>query len=137
VEDTDLAAAVKLIRQHRCQWKYFKDLHERASANYRNGGRELVGTAHSVKGLEFDTVELTDDFMGPADLLARLFQEQLDNGRTLHLTRPRLRQVFRGVQDGLLKEEINLLYVALTRAREEVHFPRNYRVAEGYCVEGK
>jgi superfamily I DNA/RNA helicase len=137
VEDTDLAATVKLIRQHRCQRKYFQDLYERASANYRNGGRELVGTAHSVKGLEFDKVELTDDFLAPGDLLSRLFQGQLEPGRTVHVTRPRLRQVFRGVEDGLLKEEVNLLYVALTRAREEVHFPRNYRVADGYCIQGK
>jgi superfamily I DNA/RNA helicase len=137
VEDTDLAATVKLIRQHRCQRKYFQDLFERASVNYRNGGRDLVGTAHSVKGLEFDTVELTDDFLAPGDLLSRLFQGQLEIGKTVHVTRPRLRQVFRGVEDGLLKEEVNLLYVALTRAREEVHFPRNYRVADGYCIQGK
>ncbi|MEW6659688.1 MAG: UvrD-helicase domain-containing protein [Thermodesulfobacteriota bacterium] len=135
VEDTDLAAAVKLIRQHRCQRKFFQELYDRASENYRVGGRELVGTAHSVKGLEFDMVELTDDFLGPDKLLSKLFQGQLESGSMVHLTRPRLRQVFRGLQDGMLKEEINLLYVALTRAREEVHFPRNYRVASEYHVE--
>lgn len=134
VDDTDLAATVKLIRQHGCRRKYFKELYDRAVENYGNGGNNLVGTAHSVKGLEFSTVELTDDFLGPAELLSKLFQGQAAIGSTVHLTRPRLRQVFRGLKDDPLLEEINLLYVALTRAKEEVHFPRAYRVDNEYRV---
>lgn len=137
VEETDLAAAVKLIRQHGCKKKYFQELYDRASENYRNDGRELVGTAHSVKGLEFDTVKLTDDFLGPEKLLSKLLEGQLESGSTVHLTRPKLRQVFRGLKDGMLLEEVNLLYVALTRSREEVHFPRSYRVASEYQIVGK
>lgn len=137
VEYTDLAAAVKLIRQHGCRRKYFKELYDRASENFRNGGRELVGTAHSVKGLEFDTVELMDDFKTVTDLLEMMFQGQLVSGRTVHLTLPQVRQVFHGLKDGVLKEEVNLLYVALTRAREEVHFPRAYRVASEYHIQVK
>ncbi|MHB8068776.1 MAG: UvrD-helicase domain-containing protein [Desulfobaccales bacterium] len=134
VEDTDMAATVKLIRQHGCRRKYFQELYDRAVENYGNGGSNLVGTAHSVKGLEFSTVELTEDFLGPAELLAKLFQGQAAIGSTVHLTRPRLRQVFRGLKDGPLLEEINLLYVALTRAKEEVFFPRAYRVDNEYHV---
>jgi F-box protein 18 (helicase) len=135
VEDTDLAATVKLIRQHGCRRKYFQEMYDRASENYRNGGSNLVGTAHSVKGLEFSKVELAEDFLGPAELLGKLFQGQAAIGSTVHLTRPRLRQVFRGLKDGPLKEEINLLYVALTRAKEEVRFPRAYRVDSEYHVK--
>jgi superfamily I DNA/RNA helicase len=135
VDDSDLASSVKLIRQHGCRRKYFQELYDRAMENYGNGGSNLVGTAHSVKGLEFSTVELTEDFLGPAELLSKLFQGQAAIGDMVHLTRPRLRQVFRGLKDGPLKEEINLLYVALTRAKEEVRFPRAYRVDSEYHVK--
>jgi ATP-dependent exoDNAse (exonuclease V) beta subunit len=43
--------------------------------------------------------------------------------------------VFAGLQDELLKEEINLLYVALTRARREIEIPRKYLIAGEYTVE--
>lgn len=141
--DTELAACVKLIRRHNGDREMFQRLYDRARRNYENGGARWVGTAHSVKGLEFDRVRLAEDFRAPRELLERLLQEKPALGRlfrdgsrpSMRIPRDRLRQVFGKLNDDLLKEEINLLYVALTRARKEVAIPKKYLLATEYRVE--
>jgi superfamily I DNA/RNA helicase len=62
----------------------------------------FIGTTHKTKGLEFDQVWLADDYM-------RFFEE----GREL------------GPAE-VVPEEVNLLYVSLTRARTAVRLPEEF-----------
>ncbi|XP_058046159.1 F-box DNA helicase 1-like isoform X2 [Ahaetulla prasina] len=75
----------------------------------------VLGTVHKAKGLEFDTVQIDDDLMSNSSL-ARL----------------RLNQI------GIPKDEWNLLYLAVTRAKKCLTLPRFFadilKAAKEYCV---
>lgn len=60
----------------------------------------VVSTAHGIKGREFDAVVVLDDFPRPSDLVNKRRQN------------PRMRDE--------IDQEINLLYVACTRARQKL-----------------
>jgi len=150
VGDLDLLTSVKLIKRYGGSLGIFKHLYSKALKNYENGHSMYLGTAHSTKGLEFDTVRLTDDFQSPRDILERLLQEQPElcrrgNGsqerrgdgsqETMVIRRSELRRVFAELRDDLLREEINLLYVALTRAKQEIEIPKKYLIGEEYVVD--
>lgn len=143
VGDLDLLSCVKLIKRYGCDQEVFRRLYSKALKNYENGHRMHLGTAHSVKGLEFDTVRLADDFRTPRDILERLLEEKPElcrrqgNGsqETVVIRRADLRQVFANLNDDLQREEINLLYVALTRAKREIEIPKKYLIAGEYVVE--
>uniref|UniRef100_A0A8C9WAB5 F-box DNA helicase 1 n=1 Tax=Scleropages formosus TaxID=113540 RepID=A0A8C9WAB5_SCLFO len=61
----------------------------------------ILGTVHKSKGLEFDTVVVTDDFV------------------KVPCARHNLEQLVR-IESGLQEDEWNLLYVAVTRARRRL-----------------
>jgi F-box protein 18 (helicase) len=77
----------------------------------------VFSTVHRAKGMEYDTVYLVDDFIGE-DKIASLSSLQTSR---------------RDIQ--LLKEEVNLLYVAVTRARFCLYIPKNL-IPEGYFPSG-
>jgi hypothetical protein len=144
VGDLDLLTCVRLIKRYGCDREVFRRLYGKALKNYQNGHNMLLGTAHSTKGLEFDTVRLADDFRTPRDILERLLEEKPElcrrrRGNGLQdkvlIRRAELRQVFARLEDDLLKEEINLLYVALTRAKKEIEIPRKYLISDEYVVD--
>ena len=103
-----------------------------------------LGTAHSTKGLEFDTVRLADDFQesqrhfgAAAERSSGIMRRGGNGSQEKVLIRragfaarcsPRWRTISR-------REEINLLYVALTRAKQEIEIPEKYLVAEEYVVD--
>lgn len=144
VGDHDLLTCVNLVRRYRDR-DIFRSLYERAQKNYGNGGREYLGTAHSTKGLEFEEVRLTDDFQDPGEILKKLLAknsamcQRLGNGNgginSVFIPRSKLREVFAQLNDDLLTEEINLLYVALTRAKKNVVFSPKYHIRDSYSVE--
>lgn len=141
VGDLDLVTSIKLIKRYGCDLGVFKHLYAKALKNYENGSNKWLGTAHSTKGLEFDTVRLADDFQTPRDILEGLLTDHPElcrrNGleETMVIRRSDLRRMFAKLEDDLVKEEINLLYVALTRAKQEIEFPKKYLVAGEYVVE--
>lgn len=142
-KDMEIAACVKLIRRYGGDREFFQNLFEKALKNFHNGSNNYLGTAHSTKGLEFDVVKMADDFRTPRELLEQLFRdypdlyrEYWDDGHeTVVIPRLELREVFGELDDDLLKEEVNLLYVAMTRAKEEIGIPWKYRIAAEYEVE--
>ena len=141
--DMEIAACVKLIRRYGCDREFFQNLYEKALKNFHNGSNKYLGTAHSTKGLEFDTVKMADDFRSPRELLEQLFRDDpslyrkyWDNCEEMVvLPRLELREVFSEMNDDLLKEEINLLYVGMTRAKEKIGIPWKYRIAPEYEIE--
>ena len=76
-----------------------------------------LSTAHKAKGLEFDAVSLSDDFPEPME--KDRFIEQ--NGKEMFQEAVAIpyadKQLF------LLKSELQILYVAVTRARRDVTLP--------------
>jgi superfamily I DNA/RNA helicase len=77
------------------------DLRRRAAPHPAAADRVLA-TAHKAKGLEWARVRLADDFLGLAEL------DALDRDGLPHLT-PEERD-----------QELHLLYVAVTRARQRL-----------------
>ncbi len=66
----------------------------------------IFSTVHRSKGMEYDTVQLVNDFLSEGKI-KKLMD---DNGaRALNATK--------------LNEEINLLYVAVTRTKNSIHIP--------------
>lgn len=107
--DTELGTAWNLVT---CHGSALPDLYRTLRAMpARNNAMITLATVHTAKGLEWDRVIVLDDFGDLAELLttqglARL--AQLHRIAQSNRTNPRFIE---------LLEEINLLYVAYTRAR--------------------
>lgn len=109
MNDVELLTSIKLVEEY---WDDLIKIYEKAKANRRKKKCDfLLATAHTVKGLEFDEVNIHDDF---PDLLYRIsrvadsmedFKEQIKNKNSI-LSTPIQKTI----------EEVNLFYVAITRA---------------------
>lgn len=106
--DNELATAFKMQRQY---GKSLYVLLSRATKNFKSKEKAeiVLTTAHVSKGLEWDNVKILSDF---PDILKLLKDAKVKNSVEL----------MRLVKDGDLKaneivQEINLYYVAVTRAR--------------------
>lgn len=75
----------------------------------RDEAQLYFSTVHRCKGLEYDEVQLTPDFITQAKV--NKYIEQFEDEEPSATER------------GKVMEEINLLYVALTRARHKLHLP--------------
>jgi superfamily I DNA/RNA helicase len=76
--------------------------------NERDTADMIFSTLHRSKGMEYDSVTLTDDFITEErvqKLIAREKEEPVDRNK--------------------LSEEINLAYVAVTRSKNFINFPDN------------
>lgn len=67
----------------------------------------IFSTVHRSKGMEYDAVKLAHDFID---------KEKIQF----------LKDEYEGQLDHTIIEEINLLYVAITRAKNRIHIPENY-----------
>lgn len=74
----------------------------------------IFSTVHRCKGMEYDTIQLANDFVSE-DGVKKLKAEA--EGEALSLSK--------------LNEEINLLYVAVTRTKNTIHIPENL-LPEGF-----
>jgi len=68
----------------------------------------IFSTVHRCKGMEYDAIELVDDFISEEKLKKLKEDGQLDE-----------------MNSTKLNEEINLLYVALTRTKNRIDIPEN------------
>lgn len=108
-EDVELGTMLEIVS------KYGRDLpnlikevkachvadEEKATANM------IFSTVHRCKGMEYDEVTLENDFIKEADILERV------------------RDTREGKLDAQrLAEEVNLLYVAATRTKNQLHIPK-------------
>jgi superfamily I DNA/RNA helicase len=82
----------------------FRQLHLSSS---KTGPCMYVSTAHRVKGLEFDYVVLNDDFKNPFDILKESLQKN---------------KLITKAAKSQFVDEINLKYVATTRAMKELSY---------------
>jgi superfamily I DNA/RNA helicase len=110
-EDAQLAMMVEIVQQYEndipgllqtIRSKHVGDAD-------RNQADLIFSTVHRCKGMEYDVVELAPDFITEKKL-----QQLVEESGEAALDRARL------------NEEINLLYVAITRARNHLHLPETY-----------
>jgi F-box protein 18 (helicase) len=108
-EDASLGMLVEIVREYGNE---IFDLLRALKARHvpdseRHKAAMIFSTVHRAKGLEYDTVHLAPDFINEMKLerLSSIKKENLNLVKT--------------------NEEINLLYVALTRARHTLHIPES------------
>lgn len=112
-KDPVAQTTIKVVEEFDKQLEvYIPRIHQRITKNVHQASM-LISTAHKAKGREFDRVVLGDDFL---DL--NMFR----NIKTFQVIQ----------KDSLLKAnllaEINLLYVAITRAKKELYIPQEILV---------
>ncbi len=105
-EDPELAMITEMVRKYGDELPIFiNQLKSRQVEPENRSEAELIfSTVHRSKGLEYDSVELTEDFLTYDKLL-----RTLSDAETHKVAR--------------LTEEINLLYVAMTRAKNRLWLP--------------
>lgn len=109
-EDAQLGMMMEIVNEYGNEipriLKNLKDLHtgdeDRAKAEM------IFSTVHRAKGMEYDTVHLVNDFI-TGQKLDRIIKEAASEKQP--------------VDKAKLNEEINLLYVAVTRARHKLYVP--------------
>jgi superfamily I DNA/RNA helicase len=105
-EDPELAMITEMVRKYGEELPgYISALKKlQVAADQREQADMIFSTVHRSKGLEYDEVYLTSDFISEDKILRAVSEHDAHK-----LAR--------------LNEEINLFYVALTRARFKLHVP--------------
>ncbi|XP_053318973.1 F-box DNA helicase 1 [Spea bombifrons] len=103
-EDRELESKIAIVEKYNVRIpelvKRIRSCHTDSSADY------ILGTVHKAKGLEFDTVLITDDFLKIPSARHNLEGQQIPLGLSL-------------------EDEWNLLYVAVTRAKTHLIITKN------------
>lgn len=109
MEDVELISALKVsVKKPNSIERCF----QRAIEQYEKDADVYLTTAHTSKGLEWDEVYLTDDY---PDILAKIKKAAESLTKFVDM-----QKTSESKQIQKIVEEINLLYVAMTRAREKV-----------------
>ncbi|SMG17596.1 Superfamily I DNA or RNA helicase [Marivirga sericea] len=105
-EDMQLGMMVELVREYGNEIpKFIKQLKEKHVENQdRDKANIIFSTVHRCKGMEYDSVQLVNDFLTEEKLKKISQQKKIPN-----LIKQKL------------KEEINLLYVAITRTKNKLY----------------
>jgi len=107
-EDVQLGMMVEIVKEYGNKIPgIIKAIKEKHIDNDDKESAEMIfSTVHRCKGMEYDTIQIVNDFISE-DKLEKLLKEIKNDD----------------LDFGKLNEEINLLYVAITRARSSVHIP--------------
>ena len=108
-EDLQLGMMVEIVKEYGTSIpQILQTIKEKHVANEEKDKAEVIfSTVHRCKGMEYDVVQLVDDFISEKKLQQLIERSKQDN----ELTK--------------LNEEINLLYVAVTRTRNILLLPEN------------
>lgn len=111
-EDHQLATMIEIVREYGNEVhgiiKSLKELH--TGDENRNKAEMIFSTVHRAKGMEYDVVHLVNDFLTESKL--KDLKEKHKSDKTASSFDP-----------ARLSEEINLLYVAITRTRNRLFIP--------------
>lgn len=102
-DDPDAKRLVRMVAEYGSQIPAIIERLRSLQRPHPQDAHILLSTAHKAKGLEADTVVICDDFETPAEMYAKLTDEQI--GRVA------------------FEQELNLLYVALSRPRYRLILP--------------
>lgn len=110
-EDHQLATMIEIVREYGNEVhgiiKSLKELH--TGDGDRSKAEMIFSTVHRSKGMEYDVVHLVNDFLTESKL--KDLKEKHKNDKTVAFDKSRL------------SEEINLLYVAITRTKNKLYIP--------------
>lgn len=114
-EDHTLNMMLEIVQQYGQEIpELLKELKAKQVDNTNKASAGLVfSTLHKCKGLEYDVVELADDFVT---------EKKIDDSAIIVQETPKL-------LNNLL-EEVNLLYVAITRAKNKLYIPEKLLPAD-------
>lgn len=105
-EDVQLAMLVEIVREYGNEIpdiiKAIKEKH----VDNKEKAEMVFSTVHRCKGMEYDSIELVNDFLS---------EEKLENIKN--------EKKAEEINHAKLNEEINLLYVAITRTKNSIHIP--------------
>jgi len=109
-DDTELSMMLKIIEKY---GRNFPDLIKELKANHvehheREKADMIFSTVHRCKGMEYDEVILQDDFIKEKDIKEHLAKLKLNPAEKI-----------------AINEEINILYVAATRAKNTLNIPKS------------
>jgi superfamily I DNA/RNA helicase len=107
-EELQLAMMVEIVKEYGNEIpgiiKSIKDKH--VPNDEKEKAEMIFSTVHRCKGMEYDAVHLVDDFMTEEKL-----KNLIEEGKKVP------------INPAKLNEEINLLYVAITRVKNTLHIP--------------
>lgn len=115
-DDVGLAMMVEIVKEYGQEVaQIIEEIKRRhVESDQRESAKMVFSTVHRCKGMEYDAIHLVDDFLTERRLIRQLDARQdKKEGKT--------------VSREQLNEEINLVYVALTRARQRVYLPMSLR----------
>lgn len=106
-EDIQLGMMIKIVRKY---GNRIPDILRTIRENHidsdeKENAEMIFSTVHRCKGMEYDAIQLADDFISEEKLIRLIKDKNSDINRTK------------------LNEEINLLYVAITRTKGSIHIP--------------
>ena len=107
-EDVQLGMMVEIVKKYQNEIpRIIREIKEKHIGNDHKADAELIfSTVHRCKGMEYDAVQLVNDFITEERL------EELKDSRQL-----------KDLDPARLHEEINLLYVAITRTKSTLYIP--------------
>lgn len=110
-EDAQLAMMVEIVKRYGNEIpsliKKIKDAH--LDNQNRENANTIFSTVHRCKGMEYDVVYLANDF-----ITEKKIERYIKDEKKLEANLAKL------------NEEINLLYVAITRAKNTLHIPEQF-----------
>lgn len=111
-EDAEMGMLIEMVTKYKNELPHLiKGLKEYHLDNDKRGAAEVIfSTVHRCKGMEYDKVTLAKDFITEAKIKEILKES---NAQTLDINK--------------LSEEINILYVAVTRAKNQLNIPVQLR----------
>lgn len=111
-EDAQLGMMVEIVKEYENEIpeliNQLKKLH--TGDEERNKAQMIFSTVHRSKGMEYDTVHLVNDFI-TEEKIERIKKEIKKDQEPMDVSK--------------INEEINLLYVAVTRTKNKLHIPED------------
>ncbi|XP_062990676.1 F-box DNA helicase 1 [Elgaria multicarinata webbii] len=104
-EDKQLGMKIAIVEKYRDRIPELIERISQCHVHALESADYVLGTVHKAKGLEFDTVQVSDDLLNVP--IAQYFYRSFKKYRT----------------DTILEDEWNLLYVAVTRAKRRLVMP--------------
>jgi len=101
-----LQMMLQIVEEYGDKVPYYLNALKKKHVEDRENAEVIFSTVHRSKGMEYDTVQLANDFITEEKII-----KQMESNRVDYNLKSKL------------NEEINLLYVAITRSRNRVYVP--------------
>lgn len=109
-KDVAGTAIIKVVEEFTHQLEVYVPKIKEHIVKYPNQANKIISTAHKAKGREFDNVIMADDFL------------DLNMLRNIEVN---ISATHNKIYHQNILSEINLIYVAVTRAKKILHIPKN------------